>query len=531
MSVRRLLSVVVVSAVYVVSLLAPNVAVAQSKKGTRYALLVAVAEYDTTELRPLQFTRNDITAFNDALIESGFRKDHIVLLHDKQERRYLPTGKNIRKELDLLLADLKPEDEVILAFSGHGVQFAGEKRSYFCPVDTELEKRETLIGLDEVYKKLEECKAGRKLLLVDACRNDPQSKLGKSRERVNLKSLAEPQVPDVLRGIVALFSCSPGQESFEHPELKHSVFFYHVVQAWKGEAAKGKPLTPNELAEYVAQETRTFARVKLGKQQTPQQKNDFSGVWDLRGSDSAKDPGPKRTDPEITVGLPTLYILSVGIAEYEDESLRLTYSAKDAEAIAQAFKIQSKPLFRSIEVKLLINKSATRTEILKGLSWLGERMTQKDVAVFFFSGHCDKTTPVLLPNDADPKDLLSSCLSAEQLKKSLFPIPGRVLMMLDASNSSVLVRDLLSDESGVVVMCGSTGRELSLESNEHRQGNFTLAMVEALSGKAVKSTDGAVYLHSLEAYVSDRVKELTKGKQHPVTFKPAAFRSFPLSRP
>ena len=40
-----------------------------------------------------------------------------------------------------------------------------------------------------------------------------------------------------------------------------------------------------------------------------------------------------------------------------------------------------------------------------------------------------------------------------------------------------------------------------------------------------------VYLHRLDAYVTDRVKELTKGRQHPVTAKPATLRSFPLAKP
>jgi hypothetical protein len=93
------------------------------------------------------------------------------------------------------------------------------------------------------------------------------------------------------------------------------------------------------------------------------------------------------------------------------------------------------------------------------------------------------------------------------------------------------VRDLTAEETGVVVMCSSTGRQFSLENNELRTGNFTAALVEGLSGKAARSSDGAVYLHHLDAYVTDRVKALSKGRQHPVTSKPSTIRSFPLARP
>jgi hypothetical protein len=40
-----------------------------------------------------------------------------------------------------------------------------------------------------------------------------------------------------------------------------------------------------------------------------------------------------------------------------------------------------------------------------------------------------------------------------------------------------------------------------------------------------------VYLTEADAYLCDRVKELTQGQQHPVTTKPATIRSFPLGKP
>jgi hypothetical protein len=89
----------------------------------------------------------------------------------------------------------------------------------------------------------------------------------------------------------------------------------------------------------------------------------------------------------------------------------------------------------------------------------------------------------------------------------------------------------MADAYGVIVMASSSGREFSLENNEQRQSNFTLAIVEGLSGAADYNKDGSVYLHELDTYVTDRVKGLTKGKQHPVAERPTSVRSFPLARP
>lgn len=261
-------------------------------RSSHFALLVACQEYDEKELKPLQFTRNDILEFHRALLEAGFNKDDVVLMHDKQEADRLPEAKKIRKQLKLLLAGLRPDDTLVVALAGHGVQFKGEKRNYFCPRDAELKDRNTLLALDEVYQEMEGCQAQRKLLLVDACRNDPQNKLGRGRATVDLESVTRPQIDTVPEGIVALYSCSAGQESYEHPDLKHGIFFYHVLQGWQGDADMNKDgqLTLGELTEYVQEGTKKYARLKLQAIQVPQQKNDFSGVWILRDLARTKTP-------------------------------------------------------------------------------------------------------------------------------------------------------------------------------------------------------------------------------------------------
>ena len=86
--------------------------------------------------------------------------------------------------------DLGEEDSLLVALAGHGVQFRGESESYFCPADARLADRKTLIPLGEVYKELEASGAGMKVLLVDACRNDPQSDNSRARAVVRPSSRA-----------------------------------------------------------------------------------------------------------------------------------------------------------------------------------------------------------------------------------------------------------------------------------------------------------------------------------------------------
>ncbi|MFO0811477.1 MAG: SUMF1/EgtB/PvdO family nonheme iron enzyme [Gemmataceae bacterium] len=269
--------------------------VAAPAQAANYAFLVACSQYDVTELKPLQYSVADVTALRDVLLQSGYDPDNVVLLTDKQDRRYLPEGAKIRKEFDLLLSGLAADDTVVVAFAGHGVQFAGEKQNYFCPLDAKLGDKKTLIALDDVYRRLSECKAKRKLLLVDACRNDPASELARSREVAKLESVSRPQGEPVPEGIVALFSCSAGQRSFEWPELQHGVFFHHVIEGWKGAAGRDGTVSLNDLTGYVTDKTKAFSRLKLGEAQIPQVRNDFSGTWVLKGTTAVTASPPSKS--------------------------------------------------------------------------------------------------------------------------------------------------------------------------------------------------------------------------------------------
>lgn len=246
---------------------------------------------------------------------------------------------------------------------------------------------------------------------------------------------------------------------------------------------------------------------------------------------------------------PTLYVLAIGISKAYPEKLRLNYAHKDATILTETLKKVSKNIFADVKTKLITEKQATRRGILQGLSWLRKEMTQRDVGIFFFAGHGDKDTDdslYFLPSDVDSEDLLTTGLSAETIRRTLSATPGRLIALLDACHSGGFeekakrrggtvtddfVRDLIADETGLIVMCSSMGKEFSTENNEHRHGTFTVALLEGIQGNADSNKDGVIYLHELNSYVIDRVKKLSKGRQHPTTGKPTSIRSFPLAKP
>ena len=64
---------------------------------------------------------------------------------------------------------------------------------------------------------------------------------------------------------------------------------------------------------------------------------------------------------------------------------------------------------------------------------------------------------------------------------------------------------------------------------EWGNGAFTKALVEALSGRADYGGKGKITINMVDLYLSERVKELTKGKQTPTTTKPQTIQDFPIA--
>jgi tetratricopeptide (TPR) repeat protein len=241
--------------------------------GTRYALLVGVDKY--SQLQRLEFPAADVTGLARVLVESaGYRADRVVLMTQAraaENLRFAPEAKKIRQELQTLLSLCEPPDTMLVALAGHGVQFQGEAENYFCPADANIEDKSTLVPLGEVYRELERCKAGFKLLLVDACRDDPR--LGSARAGNG------PKIEDVVRlkrmpppgGVAAFFSCAEGERAFEHRALKHGVFFHFVIEGLRGKASdqKGQVDLP-DLEKYVKREVKAFVYEKYGVTQRPE---------------------------------------------------------------------------------------------------------------------------------------------------------------------------------------------------------------------------------------------------------------------
>ncbi|QJW92653.1 caspase family protein [Frigoriglobus tundricola] len=248
-----------------------------------------------------------------------------------------------------------------------------------------------------------------------------------------------------------------------------------------------------------------------------------------------------------TVPKPNLYVLAVGVSAYPKGVPPLHFCASDAQMLANAFREKSASLFTKIEVKVLTDKAATKKNILEGMDWLKSKMTPQDVGIVTFSGHGTRDlfgNFYLCPADIDPTDEdCLSCLSGKLFKERLDNMPGRLVAILDACHSGVvaekerppvaadsLVRDLTAEDSGVIVMCASAGREFSYETPLIKAGLYTYGLVEGLSGHGDVDGDGLVYIHELDMYATARARQLSAGRQNPTLGRPTSVRPFPIAK-
>jgi WD40 repeat protein len=244
---------------------------------------------------------------------------------------------------------------------------------------------------------------------------------------------------------------------------------------------------------------------------------------------------------------PKLYVLSVGVSAYQKPEYHLNYSAKDARDFA-ALLGKGSPLYRGVETRVLADADANKDDILDGLDWIQKQTTSKDVAVILFSGHGINDSNgnyYYLPVEADVDRLKRTGVPFSDIKNTVSAIPGKVLFFIDTCHSGNLmagrraagaerdivgvINELASAENGAVVFASSTGSQYSYKDPAWGNGAFTKALLEGLGGAAAYGQGGRVTVNMLDLYLSERVKELTGGKQTPTTTKPANVPDFPVA--
>jgi WD40 repeat protein len=224
---------------------------------------------------------------------------------------------------------------------------------------------------------------------------------------------------------------------------------------------------------------------------------------------------------------PRLYILAIGISNYEDKALKkgVEYASKDAKDFVDAILRQKGVFYRDIEVKPLRDKdAATRDDIRRGLEWIQKRSTQNDVAMIFISGHGDtkSNSYYFLPQKTKTSEKFITGMPYYDILEDVKNMQGTVILFIDTCYSGGIMG---ADIDGLVNVLRDAGKQgvvfaSSTESQKSRQvqgnGAFTKALIEGLKGKAAGQGSTEISTGELGVYLVKRVKQLTNNTQRAV---------------
>lgn len=252
---------------------------------------------------------------------------------------------------------------------------------------------------------------------------------------------------------------------------------------------------------------------------------------------------------------PALYAVVVGIKDFVNPRLALTYPVADAELFASALEADGKGLFSSVRIhRLLKPEETTNTAIAAALRKAQMEVRPEDLFVFYVASHgtvddgqyvlitsnVGSTSSVRLKQDALTQDVLKNLISNIPASKKFVVLDTcSAGQMGDALQVAMLTRGMSDDTAmkilsravGSTVLSASTSVQEALEGYKGH-GLFTYVIVEGLNGKADADKDGYVKTLELADYADTQVPELAerifKRKQFPIV-SPSG-QGFPLAK-
>ncbi len=170
----------------------------------RLALVIGINDYQ--EVPKLEKAVGDAEAIAAKLATLGFQVS----------KSLNPDRRSLNLALAKLYEAIEPGDTVLVHYSGHGIEIAGQ--NYLLPADIpqpgngqiDLLKAESL-PLATLVETLGEKGAGVRILIVDACRDNPFAKAGK-RSLGGTRGLGAVEPP---KGTFIMYSAGTGQAALD----------------------------------------------------------------------------------------------------------------------------------------------------------------------------------------------------------------------------------------------------------------------------------------------------------------------------
>lgn len=259
------------------------------RKEQKFAIVIGVSEYNDG-IPSLPSTSNDADAMAAILEKIGFDASNIVVLKEDENNEDLaPTRANIYYALLQLDTFVDENDTIFFYFSGQGK--LEKEDTLLVPKDAvSLDSRAlelTSVSLQDVVNFLEQTKAARKIILIDACGGKSAELITKSStnsfqttsrkeeagdEETSLESTSQMITSKTLIGTEQFLACSYNELAFEwQGKENRGVFTKFFVEALNGQAdLNGDHLiTLSEAINYTSFHTSQYVQNKYNSSQRP----------------------------------------------------------------------------------------------------------------------------------------------------------------------------------------------------------------------------------------------------------------------
>ncbi len=274
---------------------------AQAQKAeSRIALVIGNSQYQANT--PLANPINDAQAVAQLLNSAGFE---VVMAFDLAR----DIMKQTVEEFAARANEKGPDTVVLVYYAGHGLQVDGE--NYLVPVDAKFQAEADLpdqgVKLAEVMTALESATSKIRIVILDACRNNPFG--GTS------SGLA---IVDAPAGSIVAYSTAPGTEAFDG-KGKHSPYAAAFMRTVK---------QPNLPIEQVFKKVRVLVNEATDTKQTPWESSSLTEDFTFFSKVEVNNGAP----------LPDALPVRVSVAELSVKPVEVAYEAAIAENSEEYFQ-------------------------------------------------------------------------------------------------------------------------------------------------------------------------------------------------
>jgi len=275
-------------------------------------------------------------------------------------------------------------------------------------------------------------------------------------------------------------------------------------------------------------------------------------AMDTRGNIGARTVSIWRTAPKEVVrsekltipskvSKPTLWVLSIGVSDYQRRGFNLNFADNDAINLAKLLGEQRGKLYSEVQVSTLLNEEVNRESILTAMGEFLGQAALNDIIFIFIAGHGIKHRSTgsyyFLPYDANSENLMLRGLrwsDFEETLKVLSQNVDKIILAIDTCHAGAMkiairgaepgedLAAIIKESSGFYIIAASKAGEESSESDDFKleseldgHGAFTYSLLRGILGEANFDGNEYVSVSELFNFVAKEVPRITKGKQHP----------------